>query len=115
MDIWRDLRLGRRFLPSKKYLKYEVNSPTEVVSMTGNIAWMKNDVVIHCHGVFSNVSGKTTGGHFVEGVVGPTLEVMVLVGNEKVVHSTSLRTTLSVNRRVERLLDDGVGLNLLDI
>lgn len=86
-------------LKKKEYLKYEVGYPVEVVSMTGNIAWMKNEVIIHCHGVFSDKTGKTTGGHFNEGVVGPTLEIMIMVEDEK----------------VERVYNRGVGLNLLSL
>lgn len=83
---------------AKKYLGYEIKEPVEVCSMTGNIAWTKEDVVIHCHGVFSDGSGKTMGGHFVEGVVGGTLEVMIFEGNEKIL----------------RNFDEETGLNLLD-
>jgi len=86
-------------LKNKKYLGYEIKNPVEVVSMTGNIAWMENDVVIHCHGVFSDSEGKTSGGHFNEGVVGPTLEIMLFLGSEK----------------MEREFDEVVGLNLLKI
>lgn len=86
-------------LPKKKYLKYEVDYPVEVVSCQGNIAWMEEEVIIHCHGVFSDRVGKTVGGHINEGIVGPTLEVIIFNGKE----------------RVERLFNNGVGLNLLDI
>lgn len=86
-------------LKNKKYLKYEVDYPVEVVSMTGNIAWMKSDVILHCHGVFSDSKGKTIGGHVNEGIVGPTMEVIIFVGKE----------------RVERAFNNGVGLNLLNI
>ena len=86
-------------LPTKTYLPYEINISVEVVSMSGNIAWMGGDVIIHCHGVFSDKEGKTTGGHFDEGVVGPTLEIMLFVSEEK----------------IQRLLNEEIGLNLLNI
>jgi uncharacterized protein len=95
----KSVKLSFYDLPTKTYLPYEVNISVEVVSMSGNIAWMGGEVIIHCHGVFSDRDGKTTGGHFNDGTVGPTLEIMLFVGVEK----------------IEREFDDLVGLKLLKI
>lgn len=86
-------------LKDKKYIKYAVGNPVEAVSCTGNIAWLSDELVVHCHGVFSDSDGKTVGGHLNEGIVGPTLELALFEDAGK----------------IERKFDSEIGLNLLDI
>ena len=71
----------------------------EVVSMTGNLAWLGEDPIVHLHGVVSRADCTTAAGHFMRAIVSVTLELMVIVYPDRVVRSH----------------DPGVGLNLLDL
>jgi predicted DNA-binding protein with PD1-like motif len=63
---------------SKAYRKISVMEQCEVLSAIGDIA-MGDDgkPSLHMHAVLGLCDGSTRGGHLLEGVVHPTLEVMV--------------------------------------
>ena len=83
----------------RAYLETRLTEDLEVATMTGNIAWLGGEPMIHLHGVVSRADCTTAAGHIMRGVVSATLEVMLTVYPEKIV----------------RTHDPAVGLNLLDL
>jgi predicted DNA-binding protein with PD1-like motif len=71
----------------------------ELVGMTGNISLVDGQPFIHAHGVFSDKEFATVGGHVKDLVVGPTIEIFLAPIDEK----------------IERKMNDEVGLKLLDL
>lgn len=59
------------------YQKIPVTEQSEVLSLIGNIALAGDEFKLHAHVVLGRRDGTTLGGHLVEGVVWPTLEVSV--------------------------------------
>jgi uncharacterized protein len=84
-------------LENKKYLDKTFDEDLEIVSLTGNVAKLKKETVIHAHGVFSDRNYQTVGGHVKELIVSATCEV----------HLTVLKG------KMEREYDKKTGLNLL--
>ncbi|HEC35838.1 MAG TPA: DUF296 domain-containing protein [Anaerolineae bacterium] len=63
---------GYRYLP--------VEEQVEVASLSGNVSRGEDgEPVVHAHAVLGRSDGRTLGGHLVEGVVFPTLEVILSV------------------------------------
>ena len=81
------------------YEETRLEEELEVVSMTGNIAWIGDEPIVHLHGVVSRRDATTAAGHFMRGIVSATLEVMVIVNPE----------------RIYRRAAPEIGLNLLDL
>jgi uncharacterized protein len=62
----------------KEYDRIPVKAQSEVLSMLGDIGRDKNGKPsLHLHVVLGLADGSTKGGHFLEGTVRPTLEVIV--------------------------------------
>ena len=65
-------------LASKSYRKIEVNEQCEVLSAIGDIALGDDGKAsLHVHVVLGLSDGSTRGGHFLSGIVRPTLEVVL--------------------------------------
>lgn len=63
---------------TKNYRKIPVEVQSEVLSMIGDVAVDdKGEASLHLHVVLGLSDGSTKGGHFLEGHVRPTLEVVV--------------------------------------
>lgn len=66
-------------LPAKSYRKIPVAEQCEVLSAIGDIALDdKGKPSLHVHVVLGLSDGTTRGGHLIEGIVRPTLEVTVI-------------------------------------
>lgn len=63
----------------KMFRVITIHEPSEVTSMTGNITVFKGDPVAHAHVSVATEDGSVKGGHLLEMIVGPTLEVFVTV------------------------------------
>ena len=60
----------------KEYLPIPVDEQVEVITLVGDIAENdKHEADLHAHTVLGRRDGSTRGGHLLEGVVRPTLEV----------------------------------------
>lgn len=94
-----DITLAFYDTMTRTYEETRLTQELEVVSMTGNIAWLGEEPVVHLHGVVSRRDGTTAAGHIMRGTVSVTLEVMVLVHADK----------------IQRRNVPAVGLNLLDL
>src|SRR5215470_8462410 len=65
-------------LASKSYRKIEVNEQCEVLSAIGDVAIGDDGKAsLHVHVVLGLSDGSTRGGHFLSGIVRPTLEVVL--------------------------------------
>jgi predicted DNA-binding protein with PD1-like motif len=62
----------------KQFLVLPVDT-AEITSFIGDIVWYKNKPVAHTHASVSLRDGSVKGGHLLQLVVGPTLEVIVTV------------------------------------
>src|SRR5271157_3764079 len=68
------------FDPQRKmYKKIPIHGQHEVIGMSGDIALYQGKPVVHAHMLVGAPDGTTSGGHVLEAVVSPTLEVMVTV------------------------------------
>ena len=65
-------------LASKSYRKIDVNEQCEVLSAMGDVALGDDGKAsLHVHVVLGLSDGSTRGGHFLSGIVRPTLEVVL--------------------------------------
>lgn len=62
---------------TKKYVDIPVDEQTEVLVLTGDLAWDGDKPVAHVHAVLGRRDGSTVGGHLKRAVVRPTLELMI--------------------------------------
>jgi len=69
-------KLGYFDWHEKRYLPVPIEEQVEVISLLGDIAENdKGEPDLHAHAVLGRRDGSTRGGHLLEGVVRPTLEV----------------------------------------
>jgi hypothetical protein len=66
-------------LQKKMYLKIPINEQVEVLSMIGDFALYQGKPALHTHMTVGHRDGSASGGHVIEAVVSPTLEVFVTV------------------------------------
>jgi predicted DNA-binding protein with PD1-like motif len=65
-------------LAAKKYRPIEVREQCEVLSLLGDIARGDDgNASLHLHAVLGLQDGSVRGGHFLSGIVSPTLEVVI--------------------------------------
>ena len=57
------------------------NNPVELLSLTGNICKGEDDYAIHLHAVLGDENKDAIGGHFIEGQVSITCEIVILKVN----------------------------------
>jgi uncharacterized protein len=62
----------------REYSEIPVNEQVEVLSLMGDIALFEGEPKVHAHAVLGRSDGQTVGGHFKEGRVWPTLEVLII-------------------------------------
>jgi uncharacterized protein len=92
-----EAEIGYYNLSKQQYHFVKLDSPLEVVSLTGNIAYFQNEVFLHIHTVLSDEGMKTYGGHLQEAKVNATLEIMLRV----------------FDTALERKLDNATGLKII--
>ncbi|MHA2362521.1 MAG: PPC domain-containing DNA-binding protein [Candidatus Hodarchaeales archaeon] len=80
-----------------KYYEKTFNEDLEVTSLIGNITMFQGKPAIHSHIVLGNKEFQSISGHFTEGTVGATLEVILIKREFGVI----------------RKLNENLGLNLL--
>ena len=72
-----DVTLGYFDRTQKKYLPIPIRDQVEVLSFAGNIVSKEGKPFLHAHIVVGKRDGSAHGGHFLEGKVWPTLEMIV--------------------------------------
>ncbi len=98
--------LGYYSPATKQYVRREFVGEMEIVSLAGNVSMLNGAPFAHLHAVLAGrIDGEpdsdfvSYGGHLFRGIVNPTLEVFIT----------------KFNHTVERKLEPGSGLNLLDL
>ena len=91
--------LGYFDLTKKDYKKIPVNDQVEVLILSGDVTLHNNLPKIHAHVVLGKADGSTVGGHLLNALVQPTLEV-ILTESPKALH---------------RKIDEATGLPLISI
>jgi predicted DNA-binding protein with PD1-like motif len=71
--------LGWFDLQKKMYRKIPIDEQVEVLSMIGDFALYQGKPALHTHMTVGHRDGRTSGGHVIEAVVSPTLEVFITV------------------------------------
>jgi uncharacterized protein len=71
-----EVKLGFFDRQRKTYKTIPVNEQVEVLSFSGNIVQKDGKPTLHAHVVVGKSDGTTHGGHFLEGRVWPTLEMI---------------------------------------
>ena len=66
-------------LQKKMYRKIPINEQVEVLSMIGDFALNQGKPALHTHMTVGHRDGRASGGHVLEAIVSPTLEVFVTV------------------------------------
>lgn len=84
-------------LKKKAYLDRSYKKHLEIISILGNIAVLKGEAVVHCHGIFSDKNMKTIAGHVKKAIVSATCEISLT----------------GMNGSMGREYSDTTGLNLL--
>jgi uncharacterized protein len=93
-------RVGWFDLAAKKYKPIVIGEQVEVLSLMGDVARGDDGKAsLHLHAVLGLQDGSVRGGHFLSGLVRPTLEV-------------TIRETVATLRRKKR---DDLGIALIDI
>jgi uncharacterized protein len=72
-----EVKLGFFDRQQKTYKTIPVNEQVEVLSFSGNIVQKDSKPTLHAHVVVGKSDGTAHGGHFLEGRVWPTLEMIV--------------------------------------
>jgi uncharacterized protein len=91
--------LGYFDMQKRDYTRIPIDEQVEVVSLVGNIARGDEGPKLHAHLVVAKQDGTAHGGHLLDGVVRPTLEVMLV------------ETPAHLRRR----MDPATGLALIDL
>ena len=83
----------------KDYEKIQIDEQVEVLTMTGDVTIFESSPKIHAHVVIGKRDGTAHGGHLLEAVVRPTLEIVLI------------ESPASLKRR----MDPDSGLPLIDV
>ena len=96
-----ELEAGYYDPKTKDYKLKKYNQDLEILNVQGNISWNGDEPAIHLHGTFAGEDGKAFGGHIKSLKVSVTCEVFIhdWFGSD----------------RIERKLDDSIGLKLLNL
>jgi predicted DNA-binding protein with PD1-like motif len=78
IGAFEEATLGYFDWQTKEYRKISVREQVEVLSLVGDVAQQDGEPKVHAHAVLGRLDGSTRGGHFLEGHVRPTLEVMLV-------------------------------------
>ena len=96
----RDLTFGWFDPQSKEYKRFEIAEGVEVMSLAGNLtATEAGEPKLHAHVVIGKSDGTAHGGHFFQGHVWPTLEMILVAASAGLI----------------RRIDEDCGLPLIDL
>ena len=80
------------------YRPIAIDEQVEVVSLSGSIARKDDEPAVHAHVVIADSSGAARGGHLIEAIVRPTLEVFVTTTPSKLERRMDPATRLPLIR-----------------
>ena len=78
IGAFQELTLGYFDWESKQYQKIPVREQVEVLSLAGNLTLADGSPKLHAHVVVGKRDGTAHGGHLIEAIVRPTLEVVLI-------------------------------------
>ncbi|MBI4138102.1 MAG: DNA-binding protein [Candidatus Wildermuthbacteria bacterium] len=84
-------------LETKEFEWAILKEDVEIASLSGNVSTLDNDIVLHCHGVFSNRKMAVKAGHVRRLVVSGACEIILR----------------EFSGKMNRVYDENTGLNLL--
>jgi uncharacterized protein len=84
--------------PSKQYRNVSIDEQVEVLSLVGDVTVEQGKPKVHAHVVLGKADATAHGGHLIEGMVRPTLEVVIT----------------EAPRHLQRRRDPDSGLALID-
>ena len=73
----KQVKLGY-FKEKGDYTPETFNKPLEILSLSGNICKQNNNYILHLHAVLGDKKKNTIGGHFMEGKISITGEIVLL-------------------------------------
>jgi predicted DNA-binding protein with PD1-like motif len=77
LGAFRNVTVGFFDWNEKSYRRIRYNEQMEVLALTGNIGVKGDASALHAHVVLGRSDGTAHGGHLLEAIVRPTLEVIV--------------------------------------
>ena len=69
------------FKTKGNYLPEKINTPHEILSLTGNICKNKDEHLLHLHIILGDENKNAIGGHLINGKVSVTAEIILLKTN----------------------------------
>lgn len=78
IGAFREVTLGFFDPDRKEYEKTRLDEQVEVLTLAGNVAMREDRPAVHAHVVVGKRDGSAHGGHLMEAIVRPTLEVMLV-------------------------------------
>ncbi|UCH71520.1 MAG: DUF296 domain-containing protein [Thermoplasmatales archaeon] len=85
------------FKEKGNYVPARFSKPQEILSLTGNICKQEGDYALHLHAILGDEKKNAIGGHFIEGTISVTGEIVLL----------------NTDADIQRKIDSTTGLNLL--
>ena len=73
----KNVKLGY-FRKKGDYSEERFTKPFEILSLTGNIVKQNDEYLLHLHAVLGDENKKTIGGHFINGIISITGEIVIL-------------------------------------
>ena len=77
LGVGQDIVLGYYDSHKQTYLKKLFEGEYEFTGLSGNIAQLKKEIIIHCHVTISNEQFHAFGGHLFQGIVPATCEIII--------------------------------------
>ncbi len=81
---------------TKEYERREVDEQLEVLALSGNVTMENGRVKVHAHVALGRRDGIAAGGHLLEGVVRPTLELQLIDYGRPLIRKKDEKTKLSL-------------------
>ena len=95
----KDTTIGAYHLEQKEYTKRIFKDELELASLNGNLSWMNNTPMAHCHITLSDPECRAFAGHLFESTTAVTVELYVR----------------DLKAKIQRKPFPEIGLNLLDL
>ncbi|HEX5172021.1 MAG TPA: PPC domain-containing DNA-binding protein [Cyclobacteriaceae bacterium] len=77
IGAFKKAKVGFFDLSKRDYIPIEFNEQVEVLNLSGDVAIYKDEPVLHIHVVVGKQDGTAHGGHLLEAIVRPTLEIIL--------------------------------------
>jgi predicted DNA-binding protein with PD1-like motif len=96
IGAFRRVTLGYFDMRRLDYSRIDLDEQVEVLTLAGNVARSGNDPKVHAHVVVGRSDGSAYGGHLIEAIVRPTLEVVVVESPAHLHRRTDAATGLAL-------------------